>query len=223
MMKLGILGCSGRMGQAVEKLAAQSPDFTVAAGLGSHATPNALQDFLNNLDVVIDFSQPQGTHALLEANKAFNKPLVIGTTGLTDAHKALMEQAAVTAPVFYAPNMSIGVALMGMLIEQASTFLDSTWDVEMVESHHRYKKDAPSGTALSLAGRLKPRDVTIHSLRGGGVSGVHTVYFRSDEEEVTITHNAFSRDVFARGALKAAAWLRGNPPGLYGMHDMLTF
>jgi 4-hydroxy-tetrahydrodipicolinate reductase len=144
------------------------------------------------------------------------------TTGLSESEIGEIALMSKHAPVFYSPNMSVGVAVLAKLVKEANALLGEQFDVDIIDSHHRYKRDAPSGTALKLADIFKPREVPVHSLRAGGIIGVHTVQFVSDEEEITLSHRAMSRYVFAKGALAAAKWVLNKKPGLYDMEDLLT-
>ncbi len=195
-------------------------------------------------DVVIEFSLPEATaaHAALAAETGTAH--VIGTTGLDDSQAASVRAAAANAPVVWAPNMSVGVNLLLSLTEQAARILGPDYDIEIVEMHHRHKVDAPSGTALGLGkaaaagrgvahddaavrvrdGHTGPREtgaIGYAVLRGGDVPGEHTVIFAGAGERIELGHRAGSRDIFADGAVRAALWTRGQPPGLYDMHSVL--
>jgi 4-hydroxy-tetrahydrodipicolinate reductase len=195
-------------------------------------------------DVWIDFSVPAATVANVNAAAAAGAAIVIGTTGLSAADKAEIATAAKTIPVVLAPNMSVGVNVMLKLVAEAARMLGAAYDVELVETHHRLKRDAPSGTALRLAeavaeasgrdlattaryerhGDIGPRttaEIGIQTLRGGDVFGDHTVFFLGQGDRIEITHRASSRDTFARGAVRAALWLSGKPAGLFDMRDVL--
>jgi len=195
-------------------------------------------------DVVIDFTSPAALAANLAACVAARRPVVIGTTGLTAEQQAELAGAAREIPVLYGRNMSLGIAVLSELARQASRLLGPDYDVEISEAHHRHKKDSPSGTALQLGEAVaaardlplaevaatgrhgpdsarKPGEIGFSSLRAGGIIGEHTVLLASDEELLQIRHEALDRAVFARGALRAAAWLAGQPPGLYSMREVL--
>jgi 4-hydroxy-tetrahydrodipicolinate reductase len=195
-------------------------------------------------DVWIDFSTPAATVANVKAAAAAGAAMVIGTTGLSAADKAEIATAAKTIPVVLAPNMSVGMNVMLKLVAEAARTLGVAYDIEIAETHHRLKRDAPSGTALRLAeavaeasgrdlattaryerhGDIGPRTATeigIQTLRGGDVFGDHTVFFLGQGDRIEITHRASSRDTFARGAVRAALWLSGKPAGLFDMHDVL--
>ncbi len=195
-------------------------------------------------DAVLEFTTPAASLAHVALSAAAGKPHVLGTTGLEPEHVAALRRHAERTAVVWAPNMSLGVNLLLGLVRQVARALDAAWDIEIVEMHHRMKVDAPSGTALALGraaaeGRgialeraarrtrdgivgARPRgEIGFATLRGGDVVGEHTVIFAADGERVEIAHKATSREIFARGAVRAALWVRGRPPGLYGMEDVL--
>ena len=195
-------------------------------------------------DVLVDFSSPAALQATLDACVATGKPVVVGTTGLEDAHHTAIDEAARTIAVLQTGNTSLGVNMLAALVEQAAGKLGDDWDIEIVEMHHRHKVDAPSGTAKLLgeaAARGRGIDLASHSesgrdgitgarargaigfaaLRGGSVAGDHTVILASDEERIELTHRAENRMIFARGAVKAAGWLVGQKAGRYGMDGVL--
>jgi 4-hydroxy-tetrahydrodipicolinate reductase len=195
-------------------------------------------------DALIDFTAPAATRALAGLAARFGRVLVVGTTGLTPEDEAVLHEAARQTPVVYAPNYSVGVTLLSALTERAAAILGPDYDIEIVEMHHRHKVDSPSGTALGLgraaaAGRAvaldqvwcKSRDghtgarpvgeIGFATLRGGDVVGDHSVIFAAEGERVELTHKASSRAVFAKGAVRAAQWAEGRPPGLYTMRDVL--
>jgi 4-hydroxy-tetrahydrodipicolinate reductase len=264
-MKIGIVGCAGRMGRMLvvetQKTAGceigggtdlpgssfVGKDITLIAGLEECGIavgddPRAL---FEAVDAVIDFTAPAATmkHAALAAETG--KVLVIGTTGLSADQKDELAKAAEKAPIVFAPNMSVGVNLAFALVEKVAAVLDKdTADIEIVEMHHKHKVDAPSGTALGLGeaaakGRgvdldkvsVRSRDghtgarengtIGFATLRGGDVVGDHTVVFACEGERIEITHKASSREVFAKGAVRAAKWAYGKAPGLYSMRDIL--
>tara|TARA_R110000868_G_scaffold111040_15_gene300144 strand:+ start:1014 stop:1742 length:729 start_codon:yes stop_codon:yes gene_type:complete len=242
MAKIGIIGSEGRMGQALVAAIAEAGD--------SHAGGADQGDDVAALvaasDVLVDFSSPQALQATLDACVAAGKPIVIGTTGLEDAHHTAIDQAATKIPVLQTGNTSLGVNMLAALVEQAASKLGDDWDIEIVEMHHRHKVDAPSGTAKLLgeaAARGRGIDLVANSesgrdgitgarakgaigfaaLRGGSVAGDHTVILASDEERIELTHRAENRMIFARGAVKAAEWLVGQSAGRYGMDGVLGF
>lgn len=199
---------------------------------------------LDASDVLIDFTRPEGTLEFLAACRRAGKPIVIGTTGFDEAGKAAIAAAARDIPVVFAPNMSVGVNITLKLIEQAARALDADYDIEIVEMHHNQKVDAPSGTALKMGevaaaargttlaadgvlsregqtGARKRGTIGFATLRGGDVIGDHTVIFAGVGERIEISHKSSTRGNYAKGAVKAAQWLVGKPPGLYGMQDVL--
>ena len=199
---------------------------------------------LAGMDALIDFTRPEATFGYLEACAAAAIPLVIGTTGFDDAGKARIREASRSTAIVFAPNMSIGVNLLMKLAELAAQVLQDGYDIEIIEAHHRHKVDAPSGTALGLGqavaqaigrnlsecavygregvtGERDPKTIGFATVRGGDIVGDHTLLFAGIGERLELTHKASSRATFAQGALRAAKWLQGRPPGLYDMRDVL--
>jgi 4-hydroxy-tetrahydrodipicolinate reductase len=253
MIKVGIHGSTGRVGELLVKNLKDDEKAEVST---LHAidefkyavdedllVTNDTKTLLENSDVVIDFTLPNGTENLLE--KAIENPtaLVIGTTGMSKHQLNLLEEASKYMPILYATNMSLGVAILNKLAHMASRAL-ADFDAEIVEQHHRYKKDAPSGTALTLAEhvadargldldnvRVSGRDgiigertkdeIAVMSLRGGDIVGRHTVGFYNDGEYIELNHTATSRDTFAKGAIKASKWIVNQENGLYNITDCL--
>ena len=218
------------------------------SGATSRATGVAVTDDyragIAAADVLIDFTRPQGTLAHLDASLAAKKSIVIGTTGFSAAEKARIAEAARTIPVLFAPNMAVGVNVVFKLAEVAARALGDDYDVEIIEAHHRHKVDAPSGTALRLGeivagalgrdlantavhgregdtGERDAKAIGFHAIRGGDIVGEHTVMFAGEGERVEVTVRSGSRMTYAQGALRAARWLAGRPPGLYDMFDVL--
>jgi 4-hydroxy-tetrahydrodipicolinate reductase len=198
---------------------------------------------ISTCDAVIDFSSPAGFSAALQRSVEFTKPFVSGTTGLDDEQLAQLSEASTSIPVLYAANFSVGVNLLEHLVEKASAAL-AGWDAEVFEAHHRNKVDAPSGTALYLGraaargrgtgldavatwerhghtGARTDEEIGFQVVRGGSIVGEHTVFFCGDGERVELTHRAQDRDIFARGAIRAACWIVGQAPGRYTMKDVL--
>ena len=221
-------------------------DAGVLAGLPANGIVVSADDALatSAFDVLIDFTSPAATLAHAAACAASGRALVVGTTGLTAAQKAELAAAATRTPVMFAANMSVGVTLCLALLRQAAQVLGDDFDVEIIEAHHRHKVDAPSGTALRMGevvadalgrdladcavygregqtGARDRRTIGFATVRGGDIVGDHTVLFAGEGERIEITHKASSRLTFARGALRAAAWLAGRPAGLYDMQDVL--
>lgn len=240
MARIGIIGSEGRMGVAIAAILSDAGQ-ELAGGIDQGGDPVALAA---KSDVLVDFSSPHALEASLDAAIAANAPVVIGTTGLEERHHWLIDSAAESIPVLQTGNTSLGVTLLAHLVRQAAASLGEDWDIEVVETHHRMKVDAPSGTALLLgeaaaAGRgialegnsERGRDgitgarergaIGFASLRGGTVAGEHSVLFLSDNERVTLSHSAENRTIFAKGALRAALWLIDQKPGRYGMAEVL--
>jgi 4-hydroxy-tetrahydrodipicolinate reductase len=265
-----VIGAAGRMGRAVVRAVSELPDQLVVtaavastastslgrdagelAGIGRLDVPvtDDLAAALARADVVIDFSRPHATRSNLTVCRAARKPLLIGTTGFPAELTALFEAAAIEIPLLVAPNTSVGVTLLIELTRMAARSLRADFDIEIVEAHHRLKKDAPSGTALALgnaaaqgrgmaeadaakvavpaaaatsrAGERRVGDIGFAVIRGGDIVGDHTVLFAGDGEQVTLGHRATDRSVFARGAVQAALWLAARPPGRYFMRDFI--
>lgn len=242
-LRVSLVGASGRMGLAVQECARRQPDDFVLIGLPGRGDNWATAFAL--CDIVIDFSLPETTDALIDAVVATTKPLVVGTTGHNDHARERIAQAAKTVPVLLASNFSVGVNALFWLTRKAAEILGPDFDLEVIETHHRLKKDSPSGTArrlveilakarrLNLARDVRPgrsglvgpreaNEIGVHSVRGGDVVGEHTVLFAGMGERVELTHRATSRETFAAGALRAAAWLARQKPGrIYDMEDVL--
>ena len=238
-LKLLINGAKGRMGHALLDAAKQLPlEVTAAIDAGDD-----LGAAIVNCDVVVDFSSHRATQAVLEAARKQGKAVVIGTTGHPAADKAQLLALAATVPCVWAGNFSIGVNLLFALTRRASQVLGPDYDAEVIEMHHRFKQDAPSGTAERLleiireerrlgvealrhgrkgiTGARTATEVGVHSLRGGDVVGDHTVLFAALGERIELTHKASDRAIFAHGALRAAQWVVGKPAGVYDMQDVL--
>ncbi len=263
MIQVVVSGAAGRMGREIVRLVlagdglalagavdrapgAAGQDAAALAGLPPCGVRIAasLAEALPAAGVVIDFTHFEASAAHAEACAAAGIPMVVGATGFTPAARARVAAAAARIPIVLSPNMSVGVNVLFDLVRQAATTLGDAYDVEIVELHHRRKKDAPSGTAVRLAevaaaalGRDPARDVTlarqgmigerpareigVQTVRGGDVVGEHTVFFFGEGERLELTHRATSREQFARGAVRAARWIAGRPAGLHDMADVL--
>jgi 4-hydroxy-tetrahydrodipicolinate reductase len=256
LTRVAVIGAAGRMGREVVRAVLEADSFELAGGVVEPHAPQLDADLgelcgWGRAGVVATENPPDDAAALIEfttpkatvEHLAYGRPVVIGTTGLSDEQLARIEEAAKVVPVVLAPNMSVGVTLIREVVRELSQKLGPDYDVEIVEAHHRNKVDAPSGTALLLAraaaeGRRKsleavavygregrvPRgegEIGIHALRGGAVVGEHRVIFYGPGEEVEVTHRALSRRTFASGSLRAARFVVGAPPGLYSMRDVL--
>jgi 4-hydroxy-tetrahydrodipicolinate reductase len=255
-MKIAIAGAAGRMGQMLIREIARTEGASLA-GAVEHSGSNALGSETGGVKIVadpaaalatagvlIDFTVPAATvaHARVCAEKGVS--MVIGTTGLDPEQTKAIHEAAKKVPILWAANMSLGVNILLALVEKTASMLDPSYDIEVLEMHHRHKIDAPSGTALALgkaaaAGRKvkiedvwrKSRDghtgarpageIGFATLRGGEEVGVHTVMFAAAGERLELSHRSFSRETYASGAVRAALWLKGKKPGLYGMKDVL--
>jgi 4-hydroxy-tetrahydrodipicolinate reductase len=218
-----LIGAAGRMGKTVLDLAQSDRQIQIAArcDLGDSIEP-AMKD----CDVAIDFSQADSIDEVCRAASHHRKSLVIGTTGHSQQQRKTIEETANSVPIVLASNFSVGVNVLFWLTRKAVELLGSDFNPEIVETHHKMKKDAPSGTAKTLAEILKAaqkmqRKIPIESIREGDVVGEHNVVFSGPDERVELTHRAASREIFARGALRAAKWIINKPPGLYSMQDVL--
>lgn len=240
MTKIGIIGSKGRMGLALQQAIGEA-GLVFAGGVDAGGDPAVAA---RQAQALVDFSAPDALEANLKAAGDAGIPILIGTTGLTDAHQAMIDVAAQQIPVLQTGNTSLGVNMLAHLVREAAARLGPDWDIEIVEMHHRHKVDAPSGTALLLgeaaaAGRgislsgntesgrdghtgvRKEGAIGFAALRGGTVAGDHSVILAGKEERITLSHNAENRMIFARGAAKGAAWLIGKEPGRYTMAQML--
>jgi len=262
-INVAIVGAAGRIGRALVRCSQSFPRLRIAAAIERAGHPDlgrdsgtlaglacngvAITDSLDAIgecDVVIDFSAHSSLAANLAAAKRLRKPYVLGTTGLTPEEIRAVRGAARSIPVLRSPNMSVGMNLLFELVRRAAASLGPQYDAEIVEMHHRHKKDSPSGTALKLAEKLaegrkrslaeiaiygrkgdaderKPGELCLHAVRGGDIVGDHRVLFAADGEMIELCHRATNRDTFAMGALRAASWLHGRKPGLYDMTDVL--
>jgi 4-hydroxy-tetrahydrodipicolinate reductase len=258
---IGINGACGRMGQRLVAMAMEDSQLTVAAAIDAAGNSNLGRDagdlagvgpvgakiaaelsLDTRLDVLIDFSTPEGTMAVLKTCIARRIPLVVATTGHTPAQKREIESAAHQTAVLLAPNMSLVVNVLFKLTHLAAQLLkDHGYDVEIIERHHRFKKDSPSGTALHFAkivqdvqgqtlmrhgregivGERSGHEIGLHAVRAGDNVGEHTIIFSTIGETMELVHKSHSRDAYARGALQAAKFLAGRPPGRYSMNDVL--
>lgn len=235
MIKLGIAGVCGKMGRRIFELASQNKDFEVTLALERKGIPqigrelgklkiSSSPDGLFLVDVFVDFTTPEGTETNLDYVARYKKAAVIGTTGLSDTQLKKIQEVSQVVPVVFSPNMSVGVNVLFTLLPEIAKRLGSEYNIEIVEAHHKAKKDAPSGTAKKmgeiLANQLK-REIPIHAIRLGDIVGDHTIIFCGNSERIEIKHQAHSRDLFALGALKAAKWVFNKPAGLYSMQDVL--
>jgi len=261
-IKLAIIGAGGRMGHRILALAVESgqfdiigtverpghPDMGKDAGLAAGSRP--IKIMLTDAypagpaDVAIDFSQPEAVDQTIAYCLENSAALVCGTTGLNDRQREQMKVASVKIPVLYATNMSVGMNVLFGLVGMVARLLGEDYDIEIVEQHHRFKKDAPSGSALTLAENIcksvgfdfpealvdgrsgkdalrQKGTIGMHAVRAGDITGVHSVIFGTPGETITLNHTANSRDTFAAGALRAAKWLVGKKPGSYSMADVL--
>ncbi len=219
MLKIIVCGSTGKYGQKVLELAAISGDIEVA-GLVHHGNP--LENYIVPGAVIVDFSSPEGSshHAALCAQNGL--PAVIATTGLNADQMAAIQAAAKKVPMVFTPNTSLGVNMVLNWMQTAADCLGPDYKIDIVETHHTRKKDAPSGTALRLAKALSGKKVPIKSVREGDIVGIHSITFTGPHEKIVVTHEALDPKLFAEGALLAARWVAGQKPGLYDMQDVLN-
>ena len=259
--KLTVIGAAGRMGRRIIALAAESGQFDLVGAIDAANHPEKGRDagllagvpalgialgasWPADTDVAIDFSLPEGADNTLRYCTENGVALVMGTTGLSPDQQAAIQAATRRIPVIYGTNMSVGMNVLFALVGKAAAMLGDNYDIEIIEQHHRFKKDAPSGSALTLAEKIcaaTERDypdclvhgrsgkealrakntIGMHAVRAGDITGVHSVIYSTQGETMTLNHTAHSRETFVQGALRAARWLVGKEPGLYSMADVL--
>jgi 4-hydroxy-tetrahydrodipicolinate reductase len=263
-MKIAVSGAAGRMGRRIIALGSEHPQIEISGALECDGNPtigqdagelagighlgvkisNDLEQILKLSDVLVDFSAPAASVEHVKAAAAAGKAIVVGTTGFSEEQKKELLQAAQSTRCVLAPNMSMGVNLLFNLVERVAKALGADYDVEIIEAHHKMKKDAPSGTADKLAqiianalerdlsevgvygrqgivGERKPEEIGVMAIRGGDIVGEHTVMFVTGGERIELIHRAHSRDALAKGAIQAAIWVQTRPNGLYDMQDVL--
>ncbi len=266
LLKAGVVGVEGKMGSTILSLLINSNEFEVVGATELSGSPaigkdigvltasaeqgtkvkEKIEDAFKDADGIIDFSSPASTLQTAEYAAKNCKALVIGTTGFSDKQKKSLLKLAQSFPCVFSPNMSVGVNVMFEMSKKLTELLGNDFDIEILESHHRNKKDSPSGTALKIAevvsqslnknlsdiavysrhgniGKRKKGEIGIQTLRGGDVVGEHSLIFYGDGERIEFTHKASSRDTFARGAIRALKWVSDRPAGLYSMKDVLGF
>ncbi|MDP3732062.1 MAG: 4-hydroxy-tetrahydrodipicolinate reductase [Candidatus Omnitrophota bacterium] len=235
MIKLGIAGVYGKMGRRIFALASHDRDFEISLALEKKGTPqigkelgklkiSSTADGLFLVDVFVDFTTPEGAEANLDYVSRYKKALVLGTTGLSDVQLKKVDEVSKVVPVVFSPNMSVGVNVLFAILPEIAKRLGPDYSIEIVEAHHKSKKDAPSGTAKKFGQVLADttgKEIPMHAIRLGDIVGDHTIIFCGNSERIEIKHQAHSRDLFALGALKAAKWVMGKPAGLYSMQDVL--
>ncbi|MCR5626523.1 MAG: 4-hydroxy-tetrahydrodipicolinate reductase [Lachnospiraceae bacterium] len=250
MVKAIMNGCGGRMGKMITQIAAGDNGIEIVAGIDKIAVEGAPYPVFDDIakcdvqaDVVIDFSLPTGTDELIKTCREKKLPLVLCTTGLSEAQLKLVEEASKEIAILRSANMSIGINLLMKLLKEAAAKLSKEgFDIEVVEKHHKMKKDSPSGTALALAESMNEalsneyefvydrsdrsmarpvKEIGISAVRGGTIPGDHDVIFAGEDEVVTFSHRAYSRSIFAKGAIAAAKYLAGKNAGMYDMSDVL--
>ena len=262
-IKVVIFGAAGRMGSRMVSLAIESGQFDIVGAVETGNHPDIGKDIglltmseqigvmlqdkppKSAADVVIDFSLPDAMSMVIDYCLEYKIAFVSGTTGLSDKQRDKLIAASEQIPIVYATNMSVGMNVLFSLVGKVASMLGDEYDIEIVEQHHRFKKDAPSGTALTLAENIcnatgrdfpgsvsngrygkealrKKGDVNVHSVRAGDITGIHSIIYGTPGETITLNHTANSRDTFIRGALRAAKWIVGRDPSLYSMKDVLS-
>ncbi len=235
MIKLGVAGACGKMGRRIIELASFNKDFEVNLALEKKGTPligkemgkikvSSNSDGIFLIDVLIDFTLPEAAEVNLDYVAKYKKALVLGTTGFSENQIKKIEEISNVVPVVFTPNMSVGANVLFTALPDIVRRLGPDYNIEIVEAHHKAKKDAPSGTAKKFAQVLADatkKEIPVHAIRLGDIVGDHTIIICGNSERIEIKHQAHSRDLFALGALKAAKWVFGKPAGLYSMQDVL--
>lgn len=236
-MKCAVIG-KGKMGTLI-KADLESRGHQIIA-MADVTNKEDVLDHLDEIDMVLDFSHPDNLNWLLAKLCEKRIPLVEGTTGLAENQKEAMSTAALLMPIFYSANYSLGIAILKKLAAQAADILRNSWDIEITEKHHNQKADAPSGTALALLEAVDPNksfetvygregrpgarghEIGMHAVRGGTMPGMHEVEFFGKDETLSLSHNAYSRQIFVTGAIEAAEFLKNQPAGMYSMEDLIA-
>jgi 4-hydroxy-tetrahydrodipicolinate reductase len=235
MIKLGIAGACGKMGRRIFELASHDNDFEITLCLEKKGTPligkemgkikvSSSPDGMFLIDVLVDFTVAEAADEHLDYAAKYKKALVLGTTGLSDAQLKKVEEVSRVVPVVFSPNMSVGANTLFNILPDLAKRLGPDYSIEIVEAHHKAKKDAPSGTAKKFASILASatgKEIPTHAIRLGDIVGDHTIIFCGNSERIEIKHQAHTRDLFAVGALKAAKWVFNKPAGLYSMQEVL--
>lgn len=236
MIKLGIAGVCGKMGRRIFELAQHDKEFDIMLALERKGIPEIGKDLgklkissspdgMFLIDVFIDFTMPEASESNLDYAAKYRKALVLGTTGFNDAQIKKVEEISSVIPVVFSPNMSVGVNVLFSVLPDIAKKLGKDYSIEIVEAHHKAKKDSPSGTAKKFAQVLANatgKEIPAHSIRLGDIVGDHTIIFCGNSERIEIKHQAHTRDLFALGAIKAAKWVANKPAGLYSMQDVLN-
>lgn len=249
MVKVILYGCNGRMGSVLTDLIKDNPDMVTVAGIDvtqrerEYPVFSTLEECDVAADVMIDFSSPQSVHSFIPVAVKKGLPVVVATTGLQEKELTLLEEASSSIAIFRSANMSIGINLMQEILQTVAKVIGDRFDIEIIEKHHHFKKDAPSGTALMLADSInevlketkryihgrsgndalrKNDEIGIHAVRGGSIVGEHEAIFAGQDEIISIEHKAYSRTVFATGAIAAAAYISNLSHGMYNMQDLIS-
>ena len=249
MIRIILSGCNGKMGQVITKAINMRDDCEIVAGvdidnvmLSSYPVYSAFKDINTTADVVIDFSHPSTLNSIISYCADTKTPVVLATTGYSDSQVEQINELSKTAPVFFSFNMSLGVNLLIDLAKKATCLLADAFDIEIIEAHHNQKLDAPSGTAVMISNAINSvldepyelnydrhakrekrtkKEIGMHSIRGGSIVGEHQIIFSGQDEIITLSHSARSKEIFAVGAIKAAMFMVGKPKGMYQMQDII--
>ena len=249
MINILLSGCNGKMGKIISSLASEDSEIKIAAGYDINTVSEFGYKVYDNpdniseeIDVIIDFSHPAAFNSVMEYALRKEIPVIVCTTGLSKEQIDCVNESSKKIPVFYSANMSIGINLIIQLAKTATKLLADKFDIEIIEKHHNQKIDAPSGTALAIADEInaeldntmnfvydrhsvrkkrEKKEIGIHAVRGGTIVGEHDVLFAGNDEIITISHSARSKEVFAVGAIKAAKYMYGKPAGMYNMNKMI--
>ena len=220
MKKVGIVGITGKVGSIVAKLISDDADLELIGGTSSKSQPSDFENLAKNSDVLIDFSLPESTIRAIEAAKSHNTAFVCGTTGISADMFKKIEDSAKQIPVLYTSNFSIAIHLMAYMLKKCSDTLKE-YDISIIDKHHKNKKDAPSGTSIFLSKQLN-REAQMLSVRSGNIPAEMICDFCGQDDMLTISHRAFERGVFAKGAVACAKWIVGKPAKMYSMQDYLN-
>jgi len=233
MVNIAITGANGRMGQAIARVATSIAHISVVAQVSRDNTFEniAISNNIDSIETVIDFTMPEPSLKYIDYCVQHKRSMVIGTTGFTQSQKEYILHASQNIPIVFAANMSTGVTVLSKAIRLIARTLPNNTEVNIIDAHHRHKKDAPSGTALQMGQVVaeargqelgEDKAICFHSIRAGEIIGEHTVLFTLPDEQIELKETVYSREAFARGALQAALWVSKQPPGLYDMEDVLS-
>ena len=223
--KLTIVGITGRMGRAIKDQIKKFQSLEIAYGISSNDDEKAFEEAIKNSDIVIDFSNVNCLKNILKYSKLYKKPLICGTTGFLENQKLNMQKASEEIPILFASNFSLGMALMKRFSSDMAKHLKVDTFIDIIDSHHQFKKDAPSGSAITLKEEIikntVDKSISMHSVRAANIIGEHRVLFTDDEEQIEIKHNVYSRNAFAKGALYCVDFIKDKNFGYFSIDDVL--